>query len=103
MRKARTALAEFGIEGIRTNIGFLRELLSDSQLQSGWVTTSFLDEKLPELAAAALSHQHDTRVAAVELYPGEEALRAQLAGTVVEVAPEGAEFAPASNWSCSRR
>ena len=93
VRKARTALAEFSIEGIRTNIGFLRELLSDSQLQSGWVTTSFLDEKLPELAAAALSHEHDTRVAAVELYPGEEALRAQLAGTVVELAPEGAEFA----------
>jgi acetyl/propionyl-CoA carboxylase alpha subunit/acetyl-CoA carboxylase carboxyltransferase component len=93
LRKARTALAEFGIEGIRTNVGFLRELLADSQLQSGWVMTSFLDEKVPELAAAALSHQHDTRVAAVELYPGEEALRAQLAGTVVELAPEGAEFA----------
>jgi acetyl/propionyl-CoA carboxylase alpha subunit/acetyl-CoA carboxylase carboxyltransferase component len=94
LRKVRTALADFGIEGIRTNIGFLRELLSDSRLQSGWVTTSFLDEKLPELAAAALSHQRDTRVAAVELYPGEEALRAQLAGTVVELAAEGAEFGP---------
>jgi len=94
VRKVRTALTEFSIEGIRTNIGFLRELLSDSHLQSGWVTTSFLDEKLPELAAAALSHQHDTRVTAVELYPGEEALRAQLAGTVVELAPEGAEFGP---------
>ena len=93
LRKARTALADFGIEGIRTNVGFLRELLSDSQLQSGWVTTSFLDEKLPELAAAALSHQHDARVAAVELYPGEEALRAQLAGTVVELATQGDEFA----------
>ncbi len=92
VRKARTALAEFGIEGIRTNIALLRELLSDSQIQSGHVTTGFLDEKLPELAAAALSGQHATRVAAVELYPGEEALRAQLAGTVVEVAPEGVEF-----------
>src|SRR5262249_18438988 len=93
VRKARTALAQFGVEGIRTNIGLLRELLSDSQIQSGQVATSFLDEKLPELAASALSGQHETRVAAVELYPGEEALRAQLAGTVVEVAPEGAEFA----------
>ena len=93
VRKARGALAEFEIEGIRTNIGFLRELLSDSDLESGWVTTSFLDEKLPGLAAAALSHEHDARVAAVELYPGEEALRAQLAGTVVELAPEGVEFA----------
>ncbi len=92
VRKARAALGEFSVEGVRTNIGFLRELLSDGQLQSGWVTTGFLDEKLPNLAAAALSHQHDIRVAPVELYPGEEVLRAQLAGTVVEVAAEGVEF-----------
>ncbi len=92
-RKARTALGEFGIEGVRTNIELLRELLSHSQVQSGWVTTDFLDEKLPELAGAALSHQHDVRAAPVELYPGEEALRAQLAGTVVEVAADGEEIA----------
>ena len=54
LRKMRTALAEFCIEGVRTNIGLLRELLSDSMFQSGWVTTGFLDEKLPELAGAAL-------------------------------------------------
>ncbi|HEV7579578.1 MAG TPA: carboxyl transferase domain-containing protein [Mycobacterium sp.] len=94
LRKARTALAEFGVEGVRTNISFLQEVLSDSQIQSGIVTTGFLDAKLPELAAAALTHEHDTRVASVELYPGEEALRAQLAGTVVEVAPEGTELGP---------
>ncbi|OMC57374.1 carbamoyl-phosphate-synthetase [Mycobacterium sp. IS-836] len=94
VRKARTALGEFGVEGVRTNIEFLRELLSDSEIQSGIVTTGFLDEKLPELASAALAHQHETRVASVELYPGEEALRAQLAGTVVEIAPDGVEFAP---------
>jgi acetyl/propionyl-CoA carboxylase alpha subunit len=92
VRKARTALAEFGIEGVRTNIGLLRELLNDSQIQSGWVTTGFLDEKLPELAAAALSRGPDHRVAPVELYPGEDVLRAQLAGTVVEVAAEGVDF-----------
>ncbi|WP_156764848.1 biotin carboxylase N-terminal domain-containing protein, partial [Mycobacterium sp. 1081908.1] len=92
VRKARTALGEFGVEGVRTNIAVLRELLSDSRIQSGWVTTDFLDAKLPALAAAALSHQHDVRVAPVELYPGEEALRAQLAGTVVEVAAEGEAF-----------
>jgi acetyl/propionyl-CoA carboxylase alpha subunit/acetyl-CoA carboxylase carboxyltransferase component len=91
-RKARTALGEFSIEGIRTNIGFLRELLSESEIQSGMVATGFLDEKIPELAAAALARQHDIRLAPVELYPGEEVLRAQLAGTVVEVAPEGVEF-----------
>jgi acetyl/propionyl-CoA carboxylase alpha subunit/acetyl-CoA carboxylase carboxyltransferase component len=94
LRKSRTALAEFGVEGVRTNINLLQELLSDSQIQSGIVTTGFLDAKLPELAAAALTHEHDTRVASVELYPGEEALRAQLAGTVVEIAPERTELGP---------
>jgi acetyl/propionyl-CoA carboxylase alpha subunit/acetyl-CoA carboxylase carboxyltransferase component len=92
VRKAQTALAEFRIEGIRTNAGFLRELLSDSQLQGGVVTTSFLDEKLPELVDAALSRQPEVRVAALELYPGEEVLRAPMAATVVEVAPEGDEL-----------
>lgn len=93
VRKARTALAEFGIEGVPTNIGLLRELLTDDRFESGWVSTGFLDERLPELARAAQSHQQEPRVAAVELYPGEDALRAQMAGTVVEVAPEGTEYA----------
>jgi acetyl/propionyl-CoA carboxylase alpha subunit/acetyl-CoA carboxylase carboxyltransferase component len=93
LRKAETALAEFGIEGIRTNIGFLREVLSHSQIHSGPVTTGFVDENLATLVGAAQSHRRETRVAPLELYPGEEVLRAQLAGTVVEAAPEGAEFA----------
>ena len=93
LRKAQTALAEFGIEGIRTNIGFLQEILSHSQTHSGPVTTGFVDENLPDLVGAAQSRRHETRVAPLELYPGEEVLRAQLAGTVVEVAPEGTEFA----------
>src|SRR6201993_2325452 len=92
LRKGRTALGEFGSEGVRTNIPLLRELLSDSRVQSGWVTTGFLDGKLPELAAAAASRPPHVRVAPVELYPGEEVLRAQLAGTVVDVAAEGVEF-----------
>lgn len=93
VRKARTALAEFDIEGVHTNIGFLRELLTDDRIESGWVSTGFLDERLPELARAAQSHEQGPRVAAVELFPGEDALRAQMAGTVVEVAAEGAEYA----------
>ncbi|POX83473.1 carbamoyl-phosphate-synthetase [Mycobacterium kansasii] len=92
VRKARTALSEFSIEGVATNLALLQELLSDNKVQSGIVRTSFVDEKLPGLAAAALSHPHAHRVAAVELYPGEEALRAQLAGTVVDIAPEGTEL-----------
>ncbi|TVS87608.1 acetyl-CoA carboxylase family protein [Mycobacterium helveticum] len=94
VRKVRTALGEFGIEGIRTNLGLLRELLAQPEVQSGWVTTDFLDEKLPALAAAALSREGAVHAAEVELYPGEEPLRAQLAGTVVEVPPEDTEFGP---------
>ncbi|OBH14362.1 carboxyl transferase domain-containing protein [Mycobacterium sp. E3247] len=95
LRKTRTALAEFAIEGVRTNIDFLRELLSDPAVESGCVSTVFVDQKLPELAAASW-HQHDVRAAPVELYPGEDVLRAQLAGTVVEVAREDAEYGAGS-------
>jgi acetyl/propionyl-CoA carboxylase alpha subunit/acetyl-CoA carboxylase carboxyltransferase component len=92
VRKAQTALAEFGVEGIRTNIGFLREVLSHRDVGSGVVTTGFVDENLPALAGAAMAHHSEVRVAPLELYPDEEVLRAQLAGTVVEMAPEGAEL-----------
>ncbi|WP_227996713.1 acetyl-CoA carboxylase family protein [Nocardia australiensis] len=88
-RKSATALAEFTVDGIGTNIGFLRELLSDNQFQSGIVTTGFLGEKLPALVEAAQTKQPEVTAAAVELYPGQEVVRAQLAGTVVEVAGEG--------------
>ena len=37
--------------------------------------------------------RHETRPTSPELYPGEEVLRAQLAGTVVEIASEGQEYA----------
>ena len=93
LRKAQTALAEFHIEGIRTNIALLREVLSSDQLQSGSVTTGFLDENLAGFASAAQARRPEARVATVELHAGEEVLRAQLAGTVIEIAPEGAEFA----------
>ncbi|OBK40044.1 carbamoyl-phosphate-synthetase [Mycobacterium sp. 1245111.1] len=93
LRKAQTALDEFAIEGIRTNIGFLREILSDGRIHAGPVTTSFVDENLPTFAGAAQSRRHETRSAPPELYPGEEVLRAQLAGTVVELASEGQEYA----------
>lgn len=92
VRKAQTALEDFGIEGIRTNIAFLREVLSHSGLQSGVVPTGFVDDNIPALAGAAMSRHTEVRVAPLELYPGEEVLRAQLAGTVVEIAPDGAEL-----------
>ncbi|HEY1840509.1 MAG TPA: carboxyl transferase domain-containing protein [Mycobacterium sp.] len=93
VRKAQTALDEFGIEGIRTNIGFLREVLSHRDVHIGPVTTGFVEENLSAFVGAAQSRRHETRLAPPELHPGEEVLRAQLAGTVIEVAPDGAELA----------
>ena len=92
VRKAQTALDEFGIEGIRTNAGFLREVLSHRHVHSGLITTEFIDDNLSAFVAAAQSRRHEPRIAPLELYPGEEVLRAQLAGTVIEVAAEGVEF-----------
>ena len=92
VRKAQTALDEFGVEGIRTNVGFLREVLSHSDIHTGLVTTDFIDDNLSAFVVAAQSRRHEPRMAPLELYPGEEVLRAQLAGTVIEVAAEGAEF-----------
>jgi acetyl-CoA carboxylase carboxyltransferase component/biotin carboxyl carrier protein len=92
VRKAQTALDEFGIEGIRTNATFLREVLSHSDVHTGLVTTGFVDDNLATFAGAAQSRRHEPRHAPLELYPGEEVLRAQLAGTVIEVAAEGSEF-----------
>ncbi len=93
VRKAQTALDEFDIKGLRTNIPFLREILSHNNTHSGLVTTSFVDENLPAFAGAARSPRHETRATSPELHPGEEILRAQLAGTVVEIASEGQEYA----------
>ncbi|MFD3747980.1 carboxyl transferase domain-containing protein [Nocardia sp. NPDC058633] len=92
-RKAATALAEFTVTGIDTNISFLREILADSTFQSGVATTGFLTERLADLVAAAQSGRPEVALTAVELYPGQEAVRAQLAGTVVEVTDEGVDVA----------
>jgi len=64
-----------------------------SGLESGLVTTSFVDARLPELARAVLSAQHEVRPAPLQLYPGEQVLRAPMAGTVVEAPTEAVDVA----------
>ncbi|WP_250280127.1 pyruvate carboxylase, partial [Frankia sp. Cppng1_Ct_nod] len=44
-QRARRALAEFRIRGVRTNVKFLRRLLAEPDFLAGRVTTSFLDER----------------------------------------------------------
>jgi acetyl/propionyl-CoA carboxylase alpha subunit len=91
VRKAQTALAEFGVEGIGTNLEFLRRVLAHGELESGVVSTAWLGEKLPELAVTATAGHPDAGVVAPELSPGQEVLQAPMAGTVVDVAPDGTE------------
>jgi len=47
--RARRALADFAVEGTATNLPFLRKLLSHSAIETGPVTTRFVEEHLAEL------------------------------------------------------
>ncbi|HEX7322502.1 MAG TPA: biotin carboxylase N-terminal domain-containing protein, partial [Mycobacterium sp.] len=91
VRKAGIALAEFEIEGVETNIGLLRELLSDSAIQSAAVTTGWLGAKLPTLAGLLASSPAEAGSGSPELFPGEEVLYAPTAGTVAQIAGDGSE------------
>ncbi|MEZ4502934.1 MAG: carboxyl transferase domain-containing protein [Dehalococcoidia bacterium] len=55
LARADRALAEFRIEGVSTNIPFLRALIEHDEVQGGGVTTRFIDEHLGVLTAAAAS------------------------------------------------
>jgi pyruvate carboxylase len=63
VRRARRALAEFRIRGIRTNIPFLQAVLDDAQFVAGNIATSFIDER-PELLAAKESADRGTKLLA---------------------------------------
>lgn len=59
--RARRALAEFRIRGVRTNIPFLQAVLDDPDFRAGGVTTSFIDEH-PHLLAGRASADRGTRL-----------------------------------------
>ncbi|WP_372594265.1 pyruvate carboxylase [Actinotalea sp.] len=61
--RARRALAEFRIRGIRTNIPFLRGVLDDPSFVAGEVSTAFIEER-PELLAAKESADRGTKLLA---------------------------------------
>ncbi|MBX9245087.1 pyruvate carboxylase [Actinotalea ferrariae] len=63
VRRARRALAEFRIRGIRTNIPFLQAVLDDPEFVAGDLSTSFIDER-PELLAAKESADRGTKMLA---------------------------------------
>ena len=50
--KMLTALGEFRIEGIVTNIDFLRRVVDHDAFRAGHTHTGFVDEHRPDLMAA---------------------------------------------------
>ena len=94
--KADAALAEFDIEGIATNIAFLRAILSDKTFEPGAVSTSWLGDHLVDLAAHALDAHPAAATPTIELRADETAIRTNLSGVVVEIAGEGDAVATGS-------
>lgn len=63
VNRARRALAEFRIRGVRTNIPFLKAVLADPEFVSGHVSTSFIEER-PELLLIKESADRGTKLLA---------------------------------------
>ncbi|HEX7322144.1 MAG TPA: carboxyl transferase domain-containing protein [Mycobacterium sp.] len=91
VRKAGIALGEFVIAGVETNIGLLREILSDRDFRLGVLSTDWLGQKLPGYHTCR-SHSAGARVVDPELFVGEQVLYAPMAGTVAEIAGDGSEI-----------
>ncbi|MDD5090813.1 MAG: acetyl-CoA carboxylase biotin carboxylase subunit [Candidatus Wallbacteria bacterium] len=68
LRKMELALAEIRIEGLSTNIPFLRSILNDEEFQSGYYFTNFLDVfRRKQLTKQALEHHEECAAIAAAL------------------------------------
>src|SRR5262249_33722183 len=96
--RARRALAEFTIEGVATNIGFLHALLESDVVSAGRATTRFVEEETPRLVEAAeqwvprfeqrIPGERSTVVAAAtsgSAPPGTVAVAAPMLGKIVSI------------------
>jgi 3-methylcrotonyl-CoA carboxylase alpha subunit len=63
LARAERALSEFVVLGIRSNIGFLRRILSHPEVRAGRLHTALIDQGMDDLRRAALDD--DTILAAV--------------------------------------
>ncbi|HEU4734729.1 MAG TPA: carboxyl transferase domain-containing protein, partial [Kofleriaceae bacterium] len=89
LRKAARALAQFRIEGVATNAGFLHALLAHPDVIANRITTRFVEDHAAELVAAAATLAPPV-VAAGGPAAGERAPRAPIpapAGTIAIAAP----------------
>ncbi|GAB2655259.1 carboxyl transferase domain-containing protein [Gordonia jinhuaensis] len=99
-RKVATALGEFVIDGVSTNLTLLQAILTDKEFTDGHPTTDYLENRIDDLvgtaatltAAATAGSRPGASGAAVlteadlDLAEDEEVLRAPMAAVVVDVA-----------------
>lgn len=95
--KAARALAEFRIEGLDTNLSWLRALLARPEVQADDVTTRFIEAHAQELhdaaariaeASAPAAPDRQEAEAEAEVPEGAEAVRAPMQATLVAVTAE---------------
>ena len=95
IRRATRALDEFWLEGVETNIDFLRRVLADPALGEAPITTDYVARMAPALAALALPLRRHVAAAATSTPaatsrpaapPGSEAVVAPMAGLVIDLA-----------------
>ncbi len=110
LRKAERALAEFRIEGIATNLHWLRALLARPEVGANTITTRFIEHEAAGLANAALaiaaadtptatgaddappSGDPGTGAPAAALPPGSTAVPAPMQCTVLELGAAVGDF-----------
>ena len=80
LRTLVAALGQFGVGGPAVNLEFLQAVLARPEVLSGQISTSFIEDHLPELAAPELAGPE------VPAAPGLAVLRAPVQGVVVSVA-----------------
>ena len=93
--KAYRALCEFRIEGVATNAGFLRNLLSHPDIIGNEVSTTFVEDRIGELLAPTTEHRElffaDAGSSAVAeaaghtAPPGTNAIPAPMSGRIVSM------------------
>jgi acetyl/propionyl-CoA carboxylase alpha subunit/acetyl-CoA carboxylase carboxyltransferase component len=82
--RADRALAEFRVEGVSTNISFLRALLEHPAVRAGRVNTRFIDEHIGELVASSRAERRTLHAGPAPLETRGEAAERALAGVKVD-------------------
>lgn len=88
--KASTALNNFTIAGVETNVGLLRSLLDDETVRSGIATTSYLESALASFDRPSQQPASIERAQRVEA--GQTLITSPMLGTVVHAAEVGSQF-----------